>query len=142
RPWHPFPTVRAWHALGLCAERISRTSLGVLIMRCSAKRLLCFFSAVVLTLPFAATARANPFDWKLPSFSSGTEAPAGTPQWWKKHKKQAVFVPGEGYRVEGFEGYYDQEGRPIAARVAKVVKQEKKNGLLHDAKVIESVADL
>src|SRR5690606_2399530 len=75
-------------------------------------------------------------------FSSGTEAPAGTPQWWKKHKKQAVFVPGEGYRVEGFEGYYDQEGRPIAARVAKVVKQEKKNGLLHDAKVIESVADL
>jgi outer membrane protein assembly factor BamD (BamD/ComL family) len=41
----------------------------------------------------------------------------GTPQWWKKHKKNAVFVEGQGYRVEGYDGYFDGLGRPISAPV-------------------------
>jgi hypothetical protein len=39
--------------------------------------------------------------------------PVGSAQWWKKHKKKAIFVPGKGYEVEGFEGYFDGMGRPL-----------------------------
>jgi TolA-binding protein len=49
---------------------------------------------------------------------SSEEAPVGSPTWWKKHKKQAVFVPDQGYRVEGYEGFFDQDGRPILGPVA------------------------
>jgi hypothetical protein len=43
-------------------------------------------------------------------------------------------VPNRGYQVEGADGYYDYEGRPINARVAKIVDQEDKGGgLLGDA---------
>jgi TolA-binding protein len=44
--------------------------------------------------------------------------PAGNPEWWKKHKHEAVFEPGKGYTVEGVEGYFDGDGRPIQAPVA------------------------
>ena len=53
----------------------------------------------------------NPTTWHMPSLLS-EEAPPGTSDWWKKHKSKAEFVVGEGWRVPGFEDYYDDEGRP------------------------------
>ena len=47
---------------------------------------------------------------------------AGSKAWWRKHKKKAVFVPGQGYQVEGFDGFYDGDGRPIDAPVDVVVE--------------------
>ncbi|HEX5471028.1 MAG TPA: outer membrane protein assembly factor BamD [Lacipirellulaceae bacterium] len=47
------------------------------------------------------------------------EAPVGTAQWWKKHKSEAVFVPGQGYQVQGVDGYFDGDGRPIHGPVAR-----------------------
>jgi TolA-binding protein len=49
---------------------------------------------------------------------SRAEAPVGTPEWWKKHKKHAVFDPDRGYTVEGVDGYFDGDGRPIQGPVA------------------------
>ncbi len=66
----------------------------------------------------------------------------GSPDWWKKHKKAAEFVPGEGYRVVGVEGFFDQQGRPMKAHAAKSVDEEKKSGLLSDVQVASSVADM
>src|SRR3954454_9288042 len=50
-----------------------------------------------------------------------SEQPAvGTPQWWKQHKNvDARFDPGKGYQVPGVEGYFDGDGRPITAPVAR-----------------------
>lgn len=71
---------------------------------------------------------------EFPSFGlfSGGESTSpsdrpGTKEWWKRHKGKAEFVPGEGYRVPGFEGWYDDKGRPIDAPVDEVsVKLENK----------------
>ena len=79
--------------------------------------------------------------WQWPSLA-GTPEPPGTPGWWKKHKGDAEFVPTKGYRVAGVEGYFDEEGRSIKTQVAKVVKKEKDSGLLHDANVVKTVADV
>jgi len=42
----------------------------------------------------------------------------GSPKWWKQEKPSAVFEPGKGYKVEGVEGYFDGDGRPIQGPVA------------------------
>jgi outer membrane protein assembly factor BamD (BamD/ComL family) len=86
-------------------------------------------AALSLTLGCAAL--------KLPAPSwptMGGSAPPGSPSWWKSHKKKAVFEPGKGYTVAGVAGYFDQDGRPINARVAKVVDAKHTGGgLLGDA---------
>ena len=87
-----------------------------------------------------ASVNLNPTTWKAPSFSSG-DAAVGTPEWWKKHEKTAEMVPGEGYRVEGVEGYFDGDGRPINAKVAKTVKQDQARGLFNDVGVTTAVED-
>ena len=46
--------------------------------------------------------------------------PVGSPKWWKKHKKQAEFHVGKGYKVEGVDGYFDGMGRPIDRAVTEV----------------------
>lgn len=75
--------------------------------------------------------------------SVGASAPVGTPAWWKKHKKHAVFDPGKGFRVDGVEGYFDENGRPINARVAKVVdKGDSGGGLLGDAEFQKRVSTI
>jgi TolA-binding protein len=48
----------------------------------------------------------------------GEDDPVGTSEWWKKNKKQAVFDPEKGYQVEGVDGYFDGDGRPIQGPVA------------------------
>jgi TolA-binding protein len=50
---------------------------------------------------------------------SKEQAPVGSAQWWKSQKKNAVFEPGNGYKVEGVDGYFDGDGRPIQGPVAK-----------------------
>jgi len=44
--------------------------------------------------------------------------------------------------VEGVEGYFDQEGRSMKSRAAKVENKEKDSGLLKDVSVSKTVADL
>ena len=97
--------------------------------------------AVLLVAGGCSSLELNPTNWQMPSLAS-EEAPPGTAQWWKKHKNKAEFVVGKGWRVPGYEDFYDDQGRPIRAKVAKVVKQEKakKDALLEDVEVIESVA--
>jgi TolA-binding protein len=67
---------------------------------------------VSCALPRPACAQ---FPW---SGWSQEEAPIGSAAWWKKYKREAVFVPDQGYQVPGFEGYFDQDGRPIMGPVA------------------------
>ena len=43
----------------------------------------------------------------------GEGDPVGSPKWWKKHKKNAEFHVGKGYKVEGVDGYFDGLGRPL-----------------------------
>ncbi len=89
-----------------------------------------------------ASVNLNPATWQFPTLASDTGTP-GTPDWWKKHKNKAEFVPGEGFRVAGAPGFYDQEGRPIKAQVAKVIDQKQAGpGLLEDVKLTPSVAEL
>jgi len=99
--------------------------------------------ALVLASSFVmsgcAAVNLNPTTWKVPQFA-GDSAPVGTSAWWKKQKSKAEFVPGEGYRVAGVDGFFDQEGRPIQAKVAKAVKKEGK-GLLQDVNVSTAVED-
>jgi TolA-binding protein len=66
------------------------------------------FFAVLVPSPSAA------WPW---SSDPATEA-VGTAQWWKNHQKNAVFEPGKGYKVEGVDGYFDGNGRPITSPVA------------------------
>ena len=60
----------------------------------------------------------------------------------EKHRETAEFVPGEGFRVEGVDGYFDDQGRPIQTNVAKVVKEKTSKGLLNDMNVIEQVDEI
>lgn len=46
------------------------------------------------------------------------EPQAGTPQWWKEHKTDRVFDIEKGYTVEGQQGYFDGDGRPMQGPVA------------------------
>jgi len=83
----------------------------------------------------------NPSTWEWPSLA-GEPMPPGSPDWWKKHKKNAEFVPGKGYRVAEVDGFFDQEGRPINAQVSKLVEQKKQEGLLSDIHVAQAVTDV
>lgn len=96
--------------------------------------------AALLGAGGCASLNLNPTTWEVPSLASEPAA-AGTPDWWKKHKKNAEFVVGQGWRVQGFDGFYDDEGRPIRARVAKIIQKEEgsKKALLEDVKVADKV---
>lgn len=47
---------------------------------------------------------------------STTNLPGGR-EWWRTHKKQAVFVPDQGYQVDGVDGYFDGNGISINASI-------------------------
>jgi outer membrane protein assembly factor BamD (BamD/ComL family) len=65
--------------------------------------------AVWLSIVAAQTARA---DWPGSGWFSAPPA-VGTPEWWKKHSDDRVFVLGQGYTVPGVDGYFDGSGRPM-----------------------------
>jgi outer membrane protein assembly factor BamD (BamD/ComL family) len=96
---------------------------------------------LLLTGGGCASISTSPSAWHLPSLEP---APAlvGTPEWWKKHKKESVLVPKKGFQVEGVEGYFDQEGRPIHAQVAKVVDTKDSDDLLGEIPMADQVAEL
>jgi outer membrane protein assembly factor BamD (BamD/ComL family) len=76
-------------------------------------------------------------------WSGDPKAPVGTADWWKAHKKKAVFEPGKGHQVAGVDGYFDDQGRPINAKVQKVVaRKDEGAGLLGDAGFKERVAGI
>jgi outer membrane protein assembly factor BamD (BamD/ComL family) len=60
---------------------------------------------VCVCCAFPSVARAQ---WPF-----GKEHPIGSPQWWKKAQRKAVFDADRGYKVEGVDGYFDGTGRPI-----------------------------
>jgi outer membrane protein assembly factor BamD (BamD/ComL family) len=104
-------------------------------------RMMCrkLLVALIAALPLAAGCASL----SLPSTAAGDAKQPGTPAWWKKHKSKAVMDPGRGYQVEGADGYYDFDGRPINAHVTKVVDEEDKGGgLLGDAGFIKGVNDV
>ncbi len=96
---------------------------------------------VLLATSGCSALNLNPMNWETPPLFAGP-APVGTPTWWKQEKKNAEFVPGEGYRVEGVEGFFDQAGRPMQAKAAKTIKQNASKGLLKDVNMSATVADL
>jgi outer membrane protein assembly factor BamD (BamD/ComL family) len=57
-----------------------------------------------------ATSFARAIDWPGSSWI-GTPPAVGTPEWWKKHVDDRVFVLGKGYTVPGVDGYFDGNGR-------------------------------
>ncbi len=90
-----------------------------------------------------ASVSLNPTNWNTPSLLSSSKAPIGTPEWWKKHRGKAVFVPRHGYQVEGVDGYFDEEGRPMVnTRVAKVVDRKISGGLLGDVRVTTGIEEI
>ena len=104
---------------------------------------LCFVRSLLVCLLVACSAGQlqawNPLDL-LPTSTASEQV--GSRAWWKKHKNEAEFVPGEGFRVEGVAGFFDDQGRPITAQVSKVVKEGESKGLLNDARVVESVDEI
>lgn len=50
------------------------------------------------------------------TWAAKRDFPVGSPRWWKKHRSQAVFHPGKGYKVPGFDGYFDGEGQPLESK--------------------------
>ena len=71
------------------------------------------------------------------------DAPVGTAEWWKAHKNKAVFEPGKGHQVAGVDGYFDDQGRPIKAKVQKVVTSaDEGGGLLGDTGFKQTVAGI
>ncbi len=66
---------------------------------------------------------------------STAEAPVGSAPWWKKHKANAVFTEGKGYKVEGVDGYFDGDGRPMRGpvsteRVVEATEAKSETGLI------------
>ena len=59
-------------------------------------------------------------DEQAPEESKDPSDRPGTKEWWGKHGGKAEFVPGEGYRVPGFEGRFDKQGRPIDAPIDEI----------------------
>lgn len=79
----------------------------------------------------------------VPGMSSSSTAAVGTKAWWKKHKKKATFVPGQGYQVADVPGYFDGEGRPINTRVARrLEKEEASKSLLGDVGFQNTMAEV
>jgi outer membrane protein assembly factor BamD (BamD/ComL family) len=106
------------------------------------KQIAILWTIATLLVGGCASMDLNSTSWQLPTTGGGDPKEVGTKAWWKKHKKKAEFVPGEGFRVAGQEGYFDQEGRPIQAKVAKVVKPKGAGGLLNDVAMIETMDEV
>jgi outer membrane protein assembly factor BamD (BamD/ComL family) len=79
--------------------------------------------------------------------SMRSSAPPGTPEWWRKAKQDAELVPGEGYKVAGVPGFFDEHGRPMTAPVSEAAlvlerAEEKKQGLFPGLDPKQRYADI
>ena len=105
--------------------------------------LLSAFCAAALSLGTGCAAMKLPSPG-MPGMGDKS-APVGTSAWWRAHKKKAVFEgAGKGWSVAGHDGYFDDEGRPINVRVAKVVDEKETGGggLLGDVGFKKQVSGL
>jgi TolA-binding protein len=104
--------------------------------------LLTAFCAAALPIAFGCAALKLPAP-SLPGMGASS-APVGTTAWWKANKRKAVFAgPGKGWTVPGQPGYFDDDGRPINMRAAKVVDaKDDGGGLLGDANFRKHVTGL
>ena len=107
------------------------------------KQLIACWALLLTWTVGCASVNLNPTTWEMPTVASEDEPP-GTPEWWKKNKSKAEFVPRQGFQVAGAPGYYDRQGRPINSKVAKQVQrpEEESGGLFEDVGISESVAEL
>ena len=62
-----------------------------------------------------AAQESNGWNWPWSRWTE--DPPVGTAKWWKRYKSKAVFEQGKGYKVEGFEGHFDGNGRPLGRAV-------------------------
>ena len=74
------------------------------------------------------TIGSSPTEWSL-SNVFGSQPEVGSSKWWKKHKSKRSFEVSKGYAVEGFEGYFDQDGRPMDRPVERSTLVDKPGGL-------------
>jgi TolA-binding protein len=97
-----------------------RTRINTLLFRtrCSRRIAIALPLAIALVgLHVAMLPRVAAADW--PSLNPfAKEEPVGSPGWWKKNKRKAVFEVEKGWKVEGVDGYFDDDGRPIQGPVA------------------------
>jgi hypothetical protein len=89
---------------------------------------MCAIFALPCSLPMTGAGMALAWPWSA-------DDPVGSAKWWKKHKKHAVFVENQGYTVEGYDGYFDGDGRPIqgpmsAERIAAAAEGKEEVGLI------------
>lgn len=70
---------------------------------------------LVAVVMCCAAGSPRPADAAWPWSTKAADNGVGSAQWWKKNKSNATFEPGKGYTVEGVDGYFDGNGRPIAA---------------------------
>ena len=85
--------------------------------------------AVITSLVFATGGCTTLNPLQPSSYWSSSTAPPGTTEWWKHHKKEAVFVPGEGFQVAGYDGFFDERGRPIQAIAPVSFEEDAPTGL-------------
>lgn len=84
---------------------------------------LATLALLLASLASTAVAVEVPFFGSLFSGSEEAEAKGtakervGGRDWWRKNQKRAEFVPGQGYRVEGVDGFFDGSGVPITASI-------------------------
>jgi TolA-binding protein len=85
-------------------------------------RLLALVALLGSPLTLVGSAAGQTLPTWLPGVSSDDpqDQPGGR-RWWRKHKKKKVYVAGQGYQVPGFEGYFDENGKPITAPVDEIV---------------------
>ncbi|MGL4511553.1 MAG: tetratricopeptide repeat protein [Lacipirellulaceae bacterium] len=84
--------------------------------------LLTLVALLTLGEPLSPPAHAQALPGWLPGVASDDpEDQPGGRRWWRKHKKQKVYVPSEGYQVPGFDGYFDENGKPMPAPVDEIV---------------------
>ena len=70
----------------------------------------CCWCVLCFSAYFAPT-----LDWSQ-TISTGSQAAAqepGSQKWWANNRHRATFVPGKGNQVEGVDGFFDDDGRPI-----------------------------
>jgi TolA-binding protein len=78
-----------------------------------ARPLLVMAAAFTLLFGFSTSFAARSHAQAPWSGWLGEGDPVGSAKWWKKHKSKAVFHQGQGYSVEGVDGFFDGMGRPI-----------------------------
>jgi hypothetical protein len=118
-----FPPLRSWYAA------MSQRLFSLRLATRRARQLYAALAFAIVCGHFATVPSAlawSPF---------GEAPPPGTPQWWKEHKKDRVLDVEKGYSVQGEQGYFDGDGRPMQGpaateRVVDLGDSDEETGLM------------